>query len=77
MATVDCQIAAIFEIAARDREIHLSPRTQRHTRLRQLAREKGIEFAVELSGHKSSKYIWRFIQADDEEMEAAMADPWE
>jgi integrase/recombinase XerD len=59
-----------------DDQIQLSPHTLRHTRLRQVAREKGIEFAMELSGHKSTKYIWRYIQADDEEMEAALADPW-
>ncbi len=59
-----------------DEQIHVSPHILRHTRLRQVAREKGIEFAMELSGHKSTKYIWRYIQADDDEMEAAMADPW-
>jgi integrase len=59
-----------------DEQIHVSPHVLRHTRLRQVAREKGIEFAMELSGHKSTKYIWRYIQADDDEMEAAMADPW-
>ena len=56
--------------------IHVSPHVLRHTRLRQVARTKGIEFAMELSGHKSTKYIWRYIQADDEEMETALADPW-
>jgi integrase len=61
---------------SKDEQIHVSPHVLRHTRLRQVAREKGIEFAMELSGHKSTKYIWRYIQADDDEMEAAMADPW-
>ena len=56
--------------------IHVSPHVLRHTRLRQVAREKGIEFAMELSGHKSTKYIWRYIQADEAEMEEALADPW-
>ncbi len=33
---------------------------------------KGIEAAVELSGHKSERYIWRYIQASDNEMEEAL-----
>ncbi len=33
---------------------------------------KGIDAAVELSGHKSERYIWRYIQASDDEMEETL-----
>ncbi len=32
----------------------------------------GIEAAMELSGHKSERYIWRYIQASEEEMEETL-----
>ncbi len=38
---------------------------------------KGIEAAVELSGHKSERYIWRYIQASEAEMEEALTDLWD
>ncbi len=38
---------------------------------------KGIEAAVELSGHKSERYIWRYIQASEDEMEKALTDLWD
>jgi hypothetical protein len=31
---------------------------------------------LELSGHKSTSYIWRYVLADDDEMERAFVDPW-
>ncbi len=33
---------------------------------------KGIEVAVELSGHKSERYSWRYIQSSEDEMEEAL-----
>ena len=57
-------------------QISVSPHVLRHTRLSQVARDKGVEFAMELSGHRSTKYIWRSIQADDDEMDSALSDPW-
>ncbi len=33
---------------------------------------KGIDAALELSGHKSERYVWRYIQASEDEMEKAL-----
>ena len=38
---------------------------------------KGIEAAVELSGHKSEHYIWRYIQGSEVDMEEALPDLWD
>lgn len=54
-----------------DQKIRLSAHLLRHTMLRRAAR-KGVEFAMELSGHTSSNYIWRYIQPSDEEKEKAV-----
>ncbi len=32
----------------------------------------GVEYAMELSGHTSSQYIWRYVQPTDEEKEKAI-----
>ena len=56
-------------------DIHLH--LLRHTQLRKVAREKGIEAAMELSGNKSERYIWRYIQASEDEMAEALTDLWD
>jgi hypothetical protein len=38
----------------------VSPHVLRHTFLRKLAEEKGVQYAKEASGHKSDRYIWRY-----------------
>ncbi len=37
----------------------------------------GIEAAVKLSGHKSERDTWRYIQASEDEMEEALTDLWD
>jgi hypothetical protein len=35
----------------------VSPRVLRHMRLRRVANEKGVHYAMELSGHRNDRYI--------------------
>jgi integrase/recombinase XerD len=53
-------------------QLSVTPHVLRHTRLRRAAEEKGIQFARKLSGHKSDKYIWRYIQPAEGDFEEAM-----
>ncbi len=53
-------------------KIRLSAHLLRHTMLRRSAQKNGVQFAIELSGHTSSNYIWRYIQPSDEEKERAV-----
>jgi integrase/recombinase XerD len=50
----------------------VSPHVLRHTRLRRVAEEHGIQYARKLSGHKSDKYIWRYVQPAPQDFETAM-----
>lgn len=50
----------------------VTPHTLRHTRLRAVANEKGLHYARKLSGHKSDRYIWRYIQPAEEDFEEAL-----
>lgn len=50
----------------------LSAHVLRHTMLRRAAEKNGVQFAMELSGHSSSNYIWRYIKPSDEEKERAV-----
>jgi integrase/recombinase XerD len=50
----------------------VTPHVLRHTRLRRAAEEKGVQYARKLSGHKSDKYIWRYIQPAESAFEEAM-----
>jgi integrase/recombinase XerD len=56
------------------RPIQFSAHTLRHTFLRKVAQERGVEFAMQMSGHASSKYIWRYVKPSDEQTEAALED---
>ena len=47
-----------------DEYIHVSPQVLRHTLLRKEANEKGVRYAMELSGHRSDRYIWRYVKPD-------------
>jgi integrase len=37
--------------------LEVSPHVLRHTLLRKMANEKGVRYAMELSGHRSDRYI--------------------
>ena len=53
-------------------QIRLSAHDLRHTFLRALARKKGVEFAMEASGHTSSRHIWRYVRPSEEEKAEAV-----
>jgi integrase len=59
---------------AKDQHIHLSAHLLRHTMLRKTAEKHGVQYAMELAGHTSSRYIWRYVQPSQEEKEAALED---
>jgi integrase/recombinase XerD len=44
----------------------------RHTYLRKLADQKGVHFAREASGHKSDRYIWRYVKPSQQTLEEAV-----
>jgi integrase/recombinase XerD len=52
--------------------IAISPHVLRHTFLRKLAEEKGVQYAKEASGHKSDRYIWRYVKPNQESLAAAV-----
>lgn len=58
----------------KDQHIHFSAHVLRHTMLRRAAAKHGVQYAKELSGHTSDRYIWRYIQPSDEEKERALED---
>jgi integrase/recombinase XerD len=69
------------EIAARanaklpeKERISLSAHILRHTMLRRVTEQRGVHYAMELAGHTSSNYIWRYVQPSDEEKEKALED---
>ena len=55
-----------------EQHIHLSAHILRHTMLRKAAEKYGVQYAMELAGHTSSRYIWRYVQPSSEEKEAAL-----
>jgi integrase/recombinase XerD len=54
--------------------IHLSAHMLRHTALRKAAEKEDIRYAMKLSGHTSSKYIWRYTEPSHQEQERALED---
>lgn len=56
-----------------DQRIHLSAHMFRHTSLRKAA-EKDIRYAMKLSGHTSSKYIWQYTEPGQVEFDEALED---
>ncbi len=58
----------------RDKGKHLalSAHMLRHTFLRKVAQKHGVEFAMQMSGHASSKYIWRYVKPSDDQTEQAL-----
>jgi integrase/recombinase XerD len=61
----------------KDHRIHLSAHLLRHTMLRKTAEKYGVQYAMELAGHSSSRYIWRYVQPSQEEKEAALEELFE
>jgi len=47
----------------------VTPHSLRHTLLKKLADQKGIHVAMKQSGHRSPKYIWRYVQPSDDALE--------
>jgi hypothetical protein len=37
----------------------------------EIAEEKGVQYAKEASGHKSDRYIWRYVKPNQEILAAA------
>ena len=58
---------------SKKQQIHLSAHMLRHTCLRKAA-EKDIRYAMKLSGHSSSEYIWRYTEPSSDEFDEAMED---
>jgi integrase len=52
----------------------VSPPVLRHTLLRKVANEKGVHYAMELSGHRSDRYIWRYVKPDAQSLAEAIDD---
>jgi len=50
----------------------ISPHVLRHTFLRKLAEEKGVQYAKEASCHKSDRYIWRYVKPSQQSLAAAI-----
>jgi len=61
---------------SKKQQIHLSAHMLRHTCLRKAA-EKDIRYAMKLSGHTSSQYIWRYTEPSAQEFDEAMEDLYE
>ncbi len=57
-------------------QIHLSAHMLRHTCLRKAA-EKDIRYAMKLSGHTSSQYIWRYTEPSAAGFDDAMEELYE
>jgi integrase/recombinase XerD len=52
--------------------IDVHPHILRHTMLRKVREEKGVEYAIEYAGHVSEKYIRRYTMPSEEETESAL-----
>lgn len=50
----------------------VSPHVLRHTFLRKLAETKGVQYAKEASGHKTDRYIWRYVKPDQQTLAEAI-----
>jgi integrase/recombinase XerD len=57
-----------------EQHLEVSPHVLRHTLLRKVANEKGLHYAMELSGHRSDRYIWRYVKPDAQSLAEAIDD---
>ena len=71
--------AALRKIAAqanatlpKSEHISLSAHMLRHTALKAAADTKDIRLALDMAGHTSERYIWRYTKMSDEERENAI-----
>lgn len=55
-----------------EQQIQASSHILRHTLLRKVANEKGVHYAMELSGHRSDRYIWRYVRPDAQSLADAI-----
>jgi integrase/recombinase XerD len=55
-----------------DQHLIVSPHVLRHTLLRKVANEKGVHYAMEPSGHRSDRYIWRYVKPDAQSLADAI-----
>lgn len=55
-----------------DQKIKLHAHVLRHTCLRRAAEKHGVQYAMEIAGHTSERYIWRYVQPSKEQKEAAL-----
>jgi hypothetical protein len=49
-----------------------SPHILRPTLLRKVATENGVHYAMELSGHRSNRDIWRYVKPDAQSLANAL-----
>lgn len=54
--------------------IRVSPHVLRHTFLRKVAEQKGVQYAKEAPGHQSDRYIWRYVRPDRKSLAEAIDD---
>jgi hypothetical protein len=52
--------------------INAHPHILRHSMLRKVREEKGVEYAIEYAGHVSEKYIRRYTMPSEQETESAL-----
>lgn len=57
---------------AEEEKLKVSPHVLRHTLLRKVANEKGVHYAMEMAGHKSDRYIWRYVKPDAQSLADAL-----
>jgi site-specific recombinase XerC len=55
-----------------DQHLDVSPDVLRHTLLRKVANEKEVHYAMQLSGHRSDRYIWRYVKPDAQSLSEAI-----
>lgn len=55
-----------------EEHIHVTPHILRHTFLRKIANEKSVHYALEAAGHRSDRYIWRYVKPDRQTLAEAI-----
>lgn len=55
-----------------DETIRLSAHVLRHTLLPKTAEKHGVQYAMEVAGHASPNYIWRYVRPTDDQKDQAM-----
>lgn len=55
-----------------EEQFEVTPHVLRHTFLRRLAEIKGVHYAKEASGHKTDRYIWRYVKPSSQDLAEAI-----